>query len=94
LISDHAKKQLEVRFGIKENIENEIAYRTNNSKLLSPTEVNRCGTKFKIGFTYLRYRDMILVYRNNLLTNVFYYFNPFRMIKREIKNANQRCVTT
>jgi hypothetical protein len=91
MITDHATKQLQIRFGITQNIEEEIAFRTQHSKLLSPLQVNRCGTRYRIGFTYLRYRDMILVYKNDTLTNVFYYYNPFRMIKRETQSSNQGC---
>jgi predicted glycosyltransferase involved in capsule biosynthesis len=39
-----------------------VNYRTINSSLMTPIQVNRCGTKYKIGCTYLRSRDMILVY--------------------------------
>jgi hypothetical protein len=90
VITDHAKQQLRIRFGIKENVEEEIAFRTQHSKLLSPLQVNRCGTRFQIGCTYLRNREMILVFNKDKLINVFFYYNPFRMIKREAQNLIQR----
>jgi len=88
LITEHAKKQLKIRFGIS-NLD-EVEHRTINSSLMSPLQVNRCGTKYKIGCTYLRSRDMILVYNKENLINVFYFYNPYRMIKRETQNLQQR----
>lgn len=88
LITEHAKKQLKIRFGIS-NLE-EVQHRTINSSLMSPLQVNRCGTRYKIGCTYLRSRDMILVYNKENLINVFFYYNPYRMIKRETQNLQQR----
>jgi hypothetical protein len=88
LITEHARKQLLIRFGIKND--EEVDYRTRYSSVMTPQQVNRCGTRYKIGCTYLRHRDMILVYDHEKLINVFYYYNPFRMIKREAQNLIQR----
>lgn len=89
MITEHARQQLQIRFGIK-NAEEEVKFRTQNSSLMTPLQVNRCGSKYKIGCTYLRSRDMILVYDKEKLINVFYYYNPYRMIKREAQNLQQR----
>lgn len=89
LITEHAKKQLEIRFGIKANDE-DINYRVAHGKLMTPDQVNRCGSKYKIGFNYIRYRDMILVCSKDYLVNVFLFYNPYRTIKREAQDNHQR----
>lgn len=89
LITEHAKNQLQIRFGIKAN-EEDINYRVAHGTLMTPTQVNRCGSKYKIGFNYIRYRDMILVCNKDYLVNVFLFYNPYRTIKREAQNSHQR----